>query len=217
MLLRAVWQRLGRDAALRVIFLIALISSVYADTPQSADILAFDLSPISESSEAGLLTISLGQNAAQKVDVLVAPYTNSGVMMEVPVAMRCTNGPTGDWNVIFEPSAGAVVLAGNSTDGGLTGDGTLGGEGTKVVRWKAARQTPNGEVLKLTLRKGKGEKVRNVTVVEGMSCFIFTGLRFACLLFLFGAASHSSHASLRFILFHVERCFAFDICGEVTS
>lgn len=204
MLFRAVWQRLGRDATLRVIFLIALISFVYADTPQSADILAFDLSPISNSNsgsgEAGLLTISLGQNAAQKVDVLVAPYTNSGVMMEVPVAMRCTNGPTGDWNVIFEPSAGAVVLAGNSTDGGLSGDGTLGGEGTKVVRWKAARQPPDGEVLKLTLRKGKGEKVRNVTVVEGMWCFIFTGLRFACLRFPFGAASHASYASFCFIL-----------------
>ncbi|KAI5813053.1 hypothetical protein BZA77DRAFT_322278 [Pyronema omphalodes] len=179
MLPLAVWQRLGRDGdtALRVIFLIiALISSVIAaDTqtptpapiPQTADILAFDLSPVSGSNESGLLTISLGQNEVQKVDVLVSPYTNSGVMMEVPVAMSCTNAPSGDWNVIYEPSPGAVVLVGNNnTDGGLGGDEILGEEGTKMVRWKATSQTSNGEVLKLTLRKGKGEKVQNVTVIE---------------------------------------------------
>ncbi|KAF8253784.1 hypothetical protein K440DRAFT_143947 [Wilcoxina mikolae CBS 423.85] len=148
---------------------IAAVTTVSAasDNSTKAEILAFDLVPVTNSSESGVFEVSLGPSDGtnnQRIGLLASPYTNSDAMMEVPIAALCSVDPIGDWNVITSPHTGDVVVTGNGTS---STEDVLGGSGSIVVRWNPTTSASGTqETLSLTLRKGRGDAAKNVSEID---------------------------------------------------
>lgn len=124
-----------------------------------AEIIAFDLLPVTDL-RAGLFEVSLGpENGGnvQKVALLAGFATNTGAMMELPVASLCTPGSTGNWNVISFPSTGnVVVVGGNQTDSTLV-----------PIKWSPTVSSFKTDTfVGLVLRKGKGNQAKNVSTIS---------------------------------------------------
>jgi hypothetical protein len=137
-----------------------------------AEILAFDLLPIANSTRPGLIRVSLGPENGennQHVNLLASFYTASEATMEVPIAELCTAQSLGGWNPISQPATGTVILVG--TNEGDAEDVLGNGTGTIVVKWFPASSSSGADanVVGLTLRKGRGDQAKNVTVIESKS------------------------------------------------
>jgi hypothetical protein len=133
-----------------------------------AEILAFDLLPATNSTSSGLIDVSLGPGdgkSNQRVSLLTSLYTTSDAMLEVPIATICSAESLSGWNAISQPATGTVVVVGaNESD---TEDVLGSGVGTVVVKWRPTSSSSKADaVLGLTLRKGRGGRAKNVTVIE---------------------------------------------------
>jgi hypothetical protein len=137
-----------------------------------AEILAFDLLPIANSTRPGSIRLSLGPENGrnnQHVNLLAAFYTASEATMEVPTAELCTAQSLSGWNPISQPATGTVIVVGtNESD---TRDVLGNGTGTLVVKWFPASSSSGADtdVVGLTLRKGRGAQAKNVTVIASKS------------------------------------------------
>lgn len=152
---------LRRCLFLTVLLAIFAVASADSDASTTkAEILAFDLLPITNSTRNGIFEVTLGDDG-QKVALLASLYTNSDAMMEVPIAALCATSQEG-WNPILQPTAGTVVVVGTSK----SQESSLIGAGQVVVRWKLGPASDANAVVSLTLRKGRGSNAKNVTVVE---------------------------------------------------
>jgi len=146
-----------------LIVLLTLFTAVSADSDEStrrAEILAFNLLPVTNSTRNGAFEVSLGEDG-QKVTFLASLYTISDAMMEVPIAALCATSQEG-WNPISHPTAGTVVVVGTSKAQGTSSART----GQVVVRWKIGPASDTNATVGLTLRKGRGSDANNVTVIE---------------------------------------------------
>jgi len=156
---------LQRCLFLYAIFIAAVAVSAASDSSTKAEILAFDLLPVTNSSESGVFEVSLGPRdgtSNQRIGLLASPYTNSDAMIEVPIATLCEADPIGDWNVITSPHTGDVIVTGTGVN--ETQDILSGGV---VVRWNPSTLTSaTKEALNLMLRKGRGEGAKNVSEID---------------------------------------------------
>jgi len=157
----------ARDTLLRRCVFLAVLFAVFAvaaaasdDNTSQAEILAFDLLPVENSTKNGVFEVTLGDDG-QKVAFLASLYTNSDAMMEVPIAALCATSQEG-WNPISQPAAGTVIVVGESQSQG----NSLARTSQVVVRWKIGPASNTDAVVGLTLRKGRGSNARNVTVIE---------------------------------------------------
>lgn len=125
-----------------------------AHSQEVAELISFEFSTT--------LSLALG-SPPQKLHLLPTFYTSPSTTLLVPTGAMCLSGshpPEGDWNPITEPREGSFVGT-SSGDDGLV----LGG-GSQIVRWRASS---NVKSLNLTLRRGRGESVRNVSLIESIS------------------------------------------------
>ena len=151
-----------------VVALFASAVTVSAATDSAtgqAEVLAFDLQPVTNSWRAGAFEVSLGPengDNAQRISLLAALYTNSDKMMEIPIASLCSSN--GDWNRISQPQTGAVIVTGAET-----GSDESDGDGMVLVQWTPTMLSEDDANLKLTLRKGRADFARNVSIINGGS------------------------------------------------
>lgn len=143
--------------------LLCLISWVRLVATDNIDgVLAFDLLPTTNSSAIGVLEVQLG-SSKQRIDLLTTFYSNTDAALQVPVAVLCEPGngtATGLWSVIQQPAAGDVLMVAGSAP-------TIGNStGMEVVRWAPSLGAPESN-LTLSLRKGRGDQAKNVTIIEG--------------------------------------------------
>lgn len=108
------------------------------------------------------LSLALG-SPPQTLHLLPTFYTSPSTTLLVPTGAMCLSGshpPEGDWNPITEPREGSFVETSSGDDESVLGSGS------QIVRWRASSDVKS---LNLTLRRGRGESVRNVSLIEGVS------------------------------------------------
>lgn len=128
---------------------------------EAAEMVIFDLVP-TNNSIPGVMTLGFG-TPPQKVNVLVAFYTNSNIAAHVPAGVLCStsSGRTDiTWNAIQEPSEGEFVST--------SADSEVLQAGMKLVQWRASTNT---KTVHISLRKGRGENAENVTVIQSGSIY----------------------------------------------
>lgn len=116
---------------------------------EEGEMVVFDLvhATTTNNSIPGVMTMSFG-SPPQEVNVLVAFYTNSEAAVHVPAGALCS---TKTWNLILEPSDGEIVST-------LNGSNPLAS-----IKWKSSTDP----TVNISLRKGRGVNVVNVTIIEG--------------------------------------------------
>ncbi|KAG0635606.1 hypothetical protein HOY80DRAFT_431132 [Tuber brumale] len=105
------------------------------------------------------ITLALG-SPPQILHLLPTFYTSPSTTLLVPTGSICLSAsspPEGDWNPITEPREGSFVGT-SSSDEVLV----LGGS-SQIVRWRAS---PDVKSLNLTLRRGRGQNIMNVSLIE---------------------------------------------------
>lgn len=145
-------KRIDRMARLRKFQLGFLAFWWCAVAAQEEQMVVFDLvhATSTNGSIPGVMTMSFG-SPPQEVDVLVAFYTNSETAVHVPAGALCLTTADKAWNPILEPSDGDLVSI-------STGNNPLAD-----IKWRSS----SDPTVNISLRKGTGGNVVNITVIEG--------------------------------------------------
>ncbi|KAG0126274.1 hypothetical protein HOY82DRAFT_570544 [Tuber indicum] len=125
--------------------------TLLARSQEVAELVSFEFSTT--------ISLALG-SPPQILRLLPTFYTSPSATLLVPTGAIChaaSSPPEGDWNPITEPREGSFV-------GTSSGDEALvSGGGSQIVRWRAS---PDVKSLNLTLRRGRGESIVNVSLIE---------------------------------------------------
>ncbi|PWW74096.1 hypothetical protein C7212DRAFT_346205 [Tuber magnatum] len=124
---------------------------LFTHSQEIAELVSFEFSTT--------VSLELG-SPPQALHLLPTFYTSPSTILQVPTGAIClsTFPPPGrDWNPITEPREGSFV-------GTSSGDevSVLGGS-SQIVRWRASSDVKS---LNLTLRRGRGDSIRNVYLIE---------------------------------------------------